>query len=134
MQGVQTLVHADHGGKRGFTVEFIAEDGGVASITVPQTPEGDLNRVNAVDRAKALMVDLAARAEGESCPADTEAEGETAVEWRRTARAAGDTGTMEEQLDEGLMESFPASDPVSVTVSSVAGSSEGKSESAGRSD
>ncbi len=51
--------------------------------------------------------------------ADEVPEESPAVVSLRSARAASDTRTMEEQLDEGLESSFPASDPVAVTSSGI---------------
>ena|SRR5690606_32150414 len=44
-----------------------------------------------------------------------------------SARASGDKGELERQLDEGLEDTFPASDPVSVTSSAIPASADPKS-------
>lgn len=115
MQVLGTQVIPAHGGKDGFTVEFVSENGEVVSVQMHNDAGQSLNRLNAVDKAKELMAEFAA--------AQTE-DGDIhrqSTKPLKSARAAGDLGTMEEQLDEGLEDSFPASDPVSITHSSVAG-------------
>jgi hypothetical protein len=109
-----------------MTVEFVGEGGDVISVQMNQTGSEGLNRLNAIAKAKAMMLQVATF--------DQPDDGETndrpglgsgaagvspAVASLRSARAAGDTGTLEEQLDEGLESSFPASDPVSVTASTI---------------
>lgn len=115
MQIIEALVHAEMGGKRGYTVEFVADAGEVVSVQLAPDDEGGLNRTNAVDRALALLRRIAS---SEVRQADGEAARARPV---RSARGSGDTETMEEELDEGLEATFPASDPVSVTSSTIAG-------------
>ena len=109
-----------------MTVEFVGEGGDVISVQMHQTETDGLNRLNAIARAKAMMLQVVAFEQ----PDDGEAvdgsglgsgsNGESpAVISLRSARAAGDAATLEEQLDEGLESSFPASDPASVTVSTI---------------
>ena len=119
MQNVETQVHPEHAGKHGFTVEFVGDTGEIISVFMKQDDESNLNRLNAVDKARALMIEISALDESELASPKCD---EECVKHLRSARAAGDTGTMEEQLDEGLEASFPASDPVSITVSTVSGS------------
>jgi hypothetical protein len=119
MQNVETQVHPEQAGKLGFTVEFVGDTGEIVSVFMKQDGESNLNRLNAVDRAKTLIAEIGSMDENALASAKLDAE---EVRHLRSARAAGDTGTMEEQLDEGLEGSFPASDPVSITVSSVSGS------------
>jgi hypothetical protein len=127
MQIVGTQVHEEHGSTPGFTVEFQGEGGELVSVRLREGD--DLNRLNAVEKAKAVMIQLASF-EGDTATdyahkydaesnGDFDADESPAVVSLRSARSAGDTGTLEEQLDEGLVSSFPASDPVSVTVSSI---------------
>jgi hypothetical protein len=118
MQNVETQVHPEQAGKLGFTVEFVGDTGEIISVFMKQDGESNLNRLNAVDKARALMIEISALDEEEL--ASPKCADECAKQLR-SARAAGDTGTMEEQLDEGLEASFPASDPVSITVSTVSG-------------
>lgn len=109
MQVVGTQIIAAGGGKDGFTVEFVSDDGAVVSVQM--RGEEGLNRQNAIIKAQSLMSAIAS--------AEAREGGDMRVE--RSARAAGDTAELEEQLDRGLEDSFPASDPVSVTRSSVPG-------------
>jgi len=114
MQVLGTQVIPAQGGKGGFTVEFVGDGGEVVSVQMQNDAGRSLNRLNAVDRAKALMAELVATDIKEGASG-------TKISARPTARAAGDREALEEQLDEGLEESFPASDPVSVTHSAVSG-------------
>jgi hypothetical protein len=111
MQLVGTLVIPEHGGKQGFTVEFVGSGGEVVSVSLRNDGDRTLNAGNAVDRARAIMSELAS-----SDPSNTTRSDVGALQ---SARSAGDAGTMEEQLDEGLEDSFPASDPVSITTSAI---------------
>jgi hypothetical protein len=117
MHNVETQVHPEHGGKLGFTVEFVGDTGEIVSVFMRQDNESNLNRLNAIDKAKALLVEMSAFEEGDFMEADP---AEFAAHMR-SARSLGDTYTMEEQLDEGLEGTFPASDPVSITGSTVSG-------------
>lgn len=126
MQVVGMQVVAEQGGKLGYTVEFIGKEGDVVSVLVKNDRNQSLNRLNAVSRAQEMMsvlagqqIDLADFESTVGTPSDS-------LNAQRSARSAGDTGTLEEQLDQGLEDSFPASDPVSVTQSSIATSPEGK--------
>ena len=109
-----------------MTVEFVGEGGDIISVQMRGTEADGLNRLNAIERAKALMLQVATFEQ----PDDTDAQADIhsagdkenespAVISLRSARAAHDTATLEEELDEGLESSFPASDPVSATVSSI---------------
>ena len=126
MQVVGMQVVAEQGGKMGYTVEFVGKGGDVVSVLVKNDREQSVNRMNAVSKAQELMSDLA----GQSIDlSDFEGAGGTpsdSLNAQKSARAAGDAATMEEQLEQGLEDSFPASDPVSVTQSSIATSPEGK--------
>lgn len=109
-----------------MTVEFVGEGGDVISVQMHQTESDGLNRLNAIARAKAMMLQVANFEQPDDAAMENDAEaGEDnaglspAVVSLRSARASGDTGTLEEQLDEGLESSFPASDPLSVTGSSI---------------
>ena len=117
MQIMGTQVIAEGGGKLGYTVEFVADRGDVISVSL-RSATGDLNRTNAVERAKALLTDAISN---KALP-DQDVDGSAAIaemQTKQSARKAGDTDTLEEQLDAGLMDSFPASDPVSVTTSAI---------------
>lgn len=113
MHVVGTQVIPEQGGRMGFTVEFVGDQGEVISISLPNNGDETLNRLNALEKAKSVLKDAA----GSAATGETNAEDFKAL---RSARAAGDTGTMEEQLDEGLEGTFPASDPVSITTSTIA--------------
>jgi hypothetical protein len=107
-----------------MTVEFVGEGGDVISVQMQQTESDGLNRLNAIARAKQMMLQVASFEQPDEGEADVGANDDSSTESPavislRSARAASDTGTLEEQLDEGLESSFPASDPVSVTSSSI---------------
>jgi hypothetical protein len=124
MQSFETLVHPELGGKQGFTVEFVGNSGEIISVQLRQDSENMLNRMNAIEKARELLMEAAT---GGDVNGVSEYEAQSNGDFdqhpghRRSARAQGDTGAMEEQLDEGLYESFPASDPVSITVTTVSG-------------
>lgn len=111
--GVQVI--PEQGGRAGFTVEFVGQGGEVVSVCLPNDASRRLNRLNAVERAKELFIELA--------NADVEplenGSGKDELHVRRGARSRKDADELEEQLDEGLEDSFPASDPVSITTSTV---------------
>ncbi|HXV30030.1 MAG TPA: hypothetical protein VD840_06845 [Sinorhizobium sp.] len=116
MHVVGTQVIAEQGGRAGFTVEFVGEEGEIVSVSMRNDAARSLNRLNAYERAKAIFAELAeldTNAFEDEDPASDEST------WRRTARSTKDGGELEEQLDEGLEDSFPASDPVSITISTV---------------
>ena len=120
MQNFETLVHPEMGGKMGFTVEFVGNSGDVVSVQLRQDPEQMLNRVNAVEKARELLGEVALNDMSDGSPEGDNPAADLSP--RRSARSAGDTGAMEEQLDTGLYDSFPASDPVSITITTVTGS------------
>ena len=102
MHVVGTQVIPAYGNKGGFTVEFVGDGGEVVSVQIKSDRGQQLNRLNAVEKAREVMSRFAA---AEIC------EDGARLSVLQTARAAGDQGTMEEQLDEGLEGTFPASDP-----------------------
>lgn len=115
MQLIGTQVHAEQGGKRGFTVEFVGDGGEVISVQLRASEGSDLNRQNALEKARDLMRDVA----------DRDLTDVVDLEAQPSARQARDEDEMESQLDEGLEDTFPASDPVSVTSSTTAGGMHG---------
>jgi hypothetical protein len=117
MRNFETLVHSEMGGKLGFTVEFVGNSGDVISVQLRQDPDSMLNRVNAVEKARELIGEIA----GSDFEGTVDGAFEDEPSRRRSARSTGDTETIEEQLDTGLYDSFPASDPVSITISTVSG-------------
>lgn len=116
MHVVGTQVIPEQGGRAGFTVEFVGEGGEIVSVSLRNDAGRSLNRMNAVERAKAVMMELANTETKDLDNGETQA-GQPNM--RRSARFNKDTDEMERQLDEGLEDSFPASDPVSVTVSTI---------------
>ncbi len=113
MQVIGTQVIPEQGGKRGFTVEFVGQGGEVVSVQLRNDSDRTLNSGNAIDRAKAVMGELA------SFDETSVLSGPDSGEARQSVRATGDQDDMEEQLDQGLEDSFPASDPVSITSSAI---------------
>jgi hypothetical protein len=110
MQVIGTQVIPEQGGKRGFTVEFVGQGGEVVSVQLRNDSDRTLNSGNAIDRAKAVMGELA------SFDETAVLSGSDGGEARQSVRASGD---QDEQLDQGLEDSFPASDPVSITSSAI---------------
>jgi hypothetical protein len=111
MQVIGTQVIPEQGGKRGFTVEFVGKGGEVVSVQLRNDTDRTLNSGNAIDRAKAVMSELATF--------DATAALASADAAQPSARTSGDRDEMEDQLDQGLEDSFPASDPVSITSSAI---------------
>lgn len=125
MQIVGTQIHEEMGGKLGYIVEFVGDGGEVVSVQMRQSDGSSINRTNAMEKAKVLLLQ-AANYDG--------AEQASPLQFRHrdqqgaaSARSSGDVDELEDQLDEGLEDSFPASDPVSVTHSVTAGSRDKKS-------
>lgn len=110
MQVIGTQILAENGG---VTVEFVGEGGEVVSVLMQQASSQSLNRANAVEKAKVILLQIA------NLRGEPELNQEQAGEIRRSARSARDTGTLEEELEEGLEGTFPASDPVSATYSAI---------------
>ncbi|MBX9454865.1 MAG: hypothetical protein KL863_01860 [Rhizobium sp.] len=123
MQSFETLVHPEMGGKLSFTVEFVGNSGEVISVQLRQNADNMLNRVNAIEKARELLVEAAALEVGAISDYDAQSNGnlDHQSSHRRSARSLGDAAIMEEQLDAGLYDSFPASDPVSITITTVTG-------------
>ena len=131
MEVIGKAVHQD---PAGMTVEFVGDGGDVVSVRIKENEDGNLTRNTAENHAMAMMAqvvsfgpdnvgpiasDVATQVSANGTPAFEES---PAVASLRSARAAQDTGTLEEQLQEGLESSFPASDPISASVSSISGS------------
>ena len=124
MQEFETMVHPELGGQGGFTVEFVGPSGEVISVRMKQDQTGSINRQNAVEHARALLLEASlAQSEAReiSAAAGTLGMDSEPVSIRVSTRATMDAATKEEQLQEGLEDTFPASDPVSVTVSTIPG-------------
>lgn len=118
MQIVGIQVHEEMGGKSGYTVEFVGDGGEVISVLMRQSDTGQLNRLNAVEKAKVLLLQVGGMADGEEGGVTTR---ESAEKWTPSARKKGDSAELEEELQEGLESTFPASDPVSAAYSSTPG-------------
>lgn len=112
MQIVGTQVHEEMGGRR-FTVEFVGEGGDIVSVQLKRDNTDDLNRANAVEKAKVMLLHAASYEAGEG--------DEERVHAVLTARRSKNEKELESQLDEGLEDTFPASDPVSAAHSVTAG-------------
>lgn len=125
MQIVGTQVHEEMGGKLGYIVEFVGDGGEVVSVQLRQGDSGGLNRMNAMEKAKVLLLQAATFEEADQ-DNRLEFRHRNGAEGLSSARSAGDVDVLEEQLEEGLEDSFPASDPISVTHSVTAGSAEKK--------
>ena len=124
MQIIDTQVHEDMGGVPGFTVEFVGDGGEVVSVRMKQGQSGELSRDNALEKARALLVqvgsfDAAPVKEKASTPSQEGSD--TVSDAVLSARRAQDEAELDQQVDEGLIDTFPASDPVSATYSSTAG-------------
>ncbi len=125
MQVISTQVHEEAGRRPGFTVEFVGDGGEVISVHMKQTASGGIDRHNALEKARALLLQV-----GSFAGADSKERGgcdplgpeETGIsDAVLSARRAQDSEELEDQLEEGLEDSFPASDPVSATYSSTPG-------------
>lgn len=106
-----------------ITVEFVGEGGDVISVQMHKSADGDLTRINAIERAKAMMLQVARFEDASSTePVAVDAPasgGSPAVASLRSAREAHDRRELDDELDAGLDGTFPASDPVSATSTSI---------------
>ncbi len=118
MQVVGIQVHEEMGGKSGYTVEFVGDGGEVISVLMRQSETGQVNRLNAIEKAKVLLLQVGGMPEGDEGGMTTR---ESAEKWTPSARRKGDAAELEEELQEGLEDTFPASDPVSAAYSSTPG-------------
>jgi hypothetical protein len=134
MELIGKAVHQEPGGS--MTVEFVGDGGDVVAVHIAKTEDDNLNRNNAEDRAKVMLVQVVnfgpdevtatndvveTWGETANLSLDTPSNESPAALSLRSARAAQDTGTLEEHLQEGLESSFPASDPVSASASTISG-------------
>ncbi|MGV8937287.1 MAG: hypothetical protein ACOH2J_09205 [Allorhizobium sp.] len=129
MQLIGTQIHEERGATPHFIVEFVGDGGEVISVQMQPGGSRQLTRMNAVEKARALMMQVASfepdddqgssleaqQADGDHSPAVK------SLEASESARTSGDKNELEDQLNEGLEDSFPASDPLSVTGSTTAG-------------
>ncbi|MGX5668732.1 hypothetical protein ACWKW9_22450 [Rhizobium daejeonense] len=124
MQIISTQVHEDAGRKPGFTVEFVCDGGEIVSVHMKQTEVNGINRHNALEKARAFLLEVGsfAGADDRSAVHDRLGTDETGLsDAVLSARRSQDAEELETQLEEGLEDSFPASDPVSATYSSTPG-------------
>lgn len=124
MQVISTQVHEDAGRKPGFTVEFVCDGGEIVSVHMKQTEMNGINRHNALEKARAFLLEVGsfAGADDRSAMRDRLGTDETGLsDAVLSARRSQDAEELETQLEEGLEDSFPASDPVSATYSSTPG-------------
>lgn len=123
MQIVDTQVHQDVGGVPGFTVEFVGDGGEVVSVRMKQGSSDQLNRENALEKARVLLLQVGSfDGAGERLDkAENDHGKDTISDAVLSARRAQDEAELEAQVDEGLLDTFPASDPVSATYSSTPG-------------
>jgi hypothetical protein len=134
MEVIGKAVHQEPGGS--MTVEFVGDGGDVVSVHIANSEDHNLNRNNAEDIAKVMLVQVASfgpdevtakddigttSQESSAFVSNAEANESPAAISLRSARAAQDTGTLEDHLQEGLESSFPASDPVSASASTISG-------------
>ncbi|WP_275785488.1 hypothetical protein [Pararhizobium gei] len=120
MQAIETQVHAQPSSGL-ITVEFVSDSGDIISVQMKKDEDGDLSRLNAIEKAKAMMMRFAKTRSNDSPDAESEVlEGQSpAAASLRSARASEDSSTLEDQLNEGLEGTFPASDPVATTTSTI---------------
>lgn len=123
MQIVDTQIHQDVGGVPGFTVEFVGDGGEVVSVRMKQGSSDQLNRENALEKARVLLLQVGSfDGAGERFDkAENDQGKDTISDAVLSARRAQDEAELEAQVDEGLLDTFPASDPVSATYSSTPG-------------
>ncbi len=83
-----------HEEKSHVTVEFIGEGGDVVSVQLKKDEDGNLNRLNAEEKAKAVMVQIATfDADGEDEPADiSPSAGQPALESDRSTELSRSGG------------------------------------------
>jgi hypothetical protein len=131
MQLVDTQVLEEFGEAPGFKVEFHGDGGEIVSVKL--RAGDDLNRLNAAEKARAVLVQLAcfqmrtaqsayahkyeAQSNGdfdESSPSESPA----VASLSQTENGIGKSAA-EEKLEEGLNALFPASEPASVTARSI---------------
>ena len=108
-----------------ITVEFVGEGGELVSIVMDNS-DNNIEIDNAVQHAKAVMVQLTAF-DGKITPVDgaqyDRPSDKVGVvrEAEPSARSSENQDVLEDEVDDGVENSFPASDPVSSTVSNIPG-------------
>jgi hypothetical protein len=126
MEVVGKQVHAQPSGD--VTVEFVGEGGDVVSVHIKHTEDDNLNRANAEERAKVMLLQVATFEHPEENIAVTSRDLvasddgiSPAVKSLELERAQQSEVSVEEQLDSALEDSFPASDPISVVTPTIPG-------------
>lgn len=128
MEVIDKVVHDD---PKVVTVEFVGEGGDVVSVRMTRHEDDGVTKFNAEELAKGMLADVIdtdidavlASAPASTDPTVSTADGESpAAVSLREERDARDEGTLDDQLDEGLVSTFPASDPVSVSSTTIPGS------------
>lgn len=124
MSIVGTQVIAEGGGKAGYTVEFVEEDGNVVSVSL-RSNTSELTRGNAIAKAKEFLGRIVSQGElpDEMVKAAPAHEGARPGTQRPLESDRHNGQDLERQLNEGLEDTFPASDPVSATITSIPGRS-----------
>lgn len=120
MQVVGMQVVPEQMGKTGFTVEFVCDDGSVASVLVKNDREQSVNRLNALEKAQKLMGELASQSIDIAAVNSERSGFADGMKAQRSVRYGNNHDELEEQLDQGLEDTFPASDPVSISQSTIA--------------
>lgn len=113
MKIVETQVHPEMNGTNGFTVEFVGDTGETVTVALPADENGDVNRSNAVERAQAVMLNMANQHISDDADSIADSTASPAVQSLQSERRKSTGG--DSDLEKGLEESFPASDPVSAT-------------------
>jgi hypothetical protein len=127
MEVVGKQIHQEASGD--MTVEFVGEGGDVVSVHIKHTEDDTLTKSNAEDRAKVMLLQIAAFEHPDaklSNPADMGVAADGAVspavqsleQEQDLQRKAGG----QDELDAGLEDTFPASDPVSIVSTTIPGS------------
>ncbi|MBW8284154.1 MAG: hypothetical protein K0M55_11160, partial [Rhizobium sp.] len=94
------------------------------SVRMKQGQSGELSRDNALEKARALLVQVGsfgAEPMKENARTPSQEGDDSVSDAVLSARRAQDEAELDQQVDEGLIDTFPASDPVSATYSSTAG-------------
>jgi hypothetical protein len=123
MSIVGTQVIAEGGGKAGYTVEFVEENGNVVSVSL-RSNTSELTRGNAIAKAKEFLGRIVSQGELPDEMVEAPAHEDARPGTQRPLESDRHNGQdIEKQLNEGLEDTFPASDPVSATITSIPGRS-----------
>jgi hypothetical protein len=129
---MEVIEKAIHDGAHVVTVEFVADGGDVVSVGMTRHEDDGVTKLTAEESAKGMLADVIASdiaaVLASSPPVSSDRtklteEGENPASVSlRLEREARETGTLDDELDEGLASTFPASDPVSVSSTTIPGS------------